>query len=92
MKRMYTGLVIALATLVGCATPAPSAPAAAVVSATAVSAAPTTKAQFGPKFQVLLDEARRSDGHLRAGMDAYSPEFIRAMEVRRTQNSSFAPS
>ncbi len=67
--------------VVGCSSPAPSAVPASTPAPTAAQAAPPAgSTSFGPKFQALLDEAKKSDGHLRAGMDAYSPEFIRAME------------
>jgi ABC-type Fe3+ transport system substrate-binding protein len=33
----------------------------------------------------LLDKAKQSDGHLRAGISAYTPEFIRAMEKQFSQ-------
>lgn len=75
-------LCAAIALLVGCA-PSPSAappaapPASAAQPASAGAAAP---AKFGPKFQALLDKAKQSDGHLRAGLSAYTPEFIKAME------------
>ncbi len=66
---------------VGCSSPAPAAAPASTPAPTAAQAAPPAgSTSFGPKFQALLDEAKKSDGHLRAGMDAYSPEFIRAME------------
>src|SRR5579864_977975 len=83
MKYLFTGIAVAM--LVGCSAPAPAAPATPAQTTSTSVAAPTTKAQFGPKFQVLLDEARKSDGHLRAGMDAYTPEFIRAMEDQFNQ-------
>jgi ABC-type Fe3+ transport system substrate-binding protein len=85
MNHTFTGLALALAMLVGCASPAPpAAPTPAAPAAPAAAAAPAT-GKFGPKFQVLLDEAKKSDGHIRAGMDAYSPEFIRAMEDQFNQ-------
>jgi ABC-type Fe3+ transport system substrate-binding protein len=88
MKNVSAVLVAALVAIAGCAAPAPAQPAATSAAQPAVSATtapPATKAQFGPKFQALLDEAKKSDGHLRAGMDAYSPEFIRAMEDQFNQ-------
>jgi ABC-type Fe3+ transport system substrate-binding protein len=76
MRRVFVGIVISVV-LAGCSSPAPAAPP----TATAVATSPPAGAvHFGPKFQALLDEAKKTDGHLRAGMDAYSPEFIRAME------------
>ena len=42
-------------------------------------------AKFGPKFQALLDKAKQGDGHLRAGLSAYTPEFIKAMEQQFSQ-------
>src|SRR5581483_9748217 len=90
MKLVSTVLVAALVAIAGCAAPAPAPPAAtsaAPPAAAGATTAPTAaaSAKFGPKFQVLLDEAKKSDGHLRAGMDAYSPEFIRAMEDQFNQ-------
>jgi hypothetical protein len=70
------------------ATSAPQAtgagPATTVTTSNAAAgpAAGAATAQFGPKFQALLDEAKQGDGHLRAGMDAYSPEFIRGSRSR----------
>ena len=32
-----------------------------------------TQAKFGPKFQALLDKAKQGDGHLRAGLSAFTP-------------------
>ena len=60
--------------LAGCATPGanPAAPAQPPAQA---------NAKFGPKFQALLDKARAGGNtHIRAGITAYTPEFIRAME------------
>jgi ABC-type Fe3+ transport system substrate-binding protein len=66
--------VVALSILVGCA---PAAPAA--TTPVAKPGAPAA-AKFGPKFQALLDKAKAGDGHIRAGLSAYTPEFIKAME------------
>jgi hypothetical protein len=84
VKQTCLALCAAISLLMGCA-PAPAAapqaaqpaPAAQPASAGGAAAAP---AKFGPKFQALLDKAKQSDGHLRAGLSAYTPEFIRAME------------
>ena len=78
--------------LVGCtAAPAaqpsaPTSPPAAQpppVPTTAPAAAP---AGGGSKFDALLAQAKQSDGRLRAGMEAYSPETIRAMERQFEQD------
>jgi ABC-type Fe3+ transport system substrate-binding protein len=63
--------------VLGCA-PAPPPPSPAAGGAAAKPAA--APAKFGPKFQALLDKAKTSDGRIRAGITAYTPEFIRAME------------
>jgi ABC-type Fe3+ transport system substrate-binding protein len=72
--------LIGLALLAGCSPPAP---------ASAPAPGPTSQAasvkKFGPRFQALLDKARPADGHLRAGISAYTPEFIRAMEKEFAQ-------
>jgi ABC-type Fe3+ transport system substrate-binding protein len=67
------------------ATSAPQGAAAATPASSNATAAQASATHFGPKFQALLDEAKKGDGHLRAGMDAYSPEFIRAMESQFEQ-------
>jgi ABC-type Fe3+ transport system substrate-binding protein len=84
VKQTCLALCAAISLLMGCA-PAPAAapqaaqpaPAAQPASAGGAAVAP---AKFGPKFQALLYKAKQSDGHLRAGLSAYTPEFIRAME------------
>jgi ABC-type Fe3+ transport system substrate-binding protein len=72
MRTLRVIAATALVVLVGCTPAAPPA-------AQAPPAAATTP-KFGPKFQALLDKAKQADGHLRAGLSAYTPEFIRAME------------
>jgi len=67
--------VALVSVLVGCA-PAAAPPAPASDSKPAAAGA----TKFGPKFQALLDKAKQGDGRLRAGISAYTPEFIRAME------------
>src|SRR4030088_1892912 len=74
MKKGLMAAVVALSILVGCA---PAAPAA--TPPVAKPGAPAA-ARFGPKFQALLDKAKAGDGHIRAGLSAYTPEFIKAME------------
>ena len=69
------GAVVAM--VVGCAPAQPATPTSAPVSK---AAPPAAAAKFGPKFQALLDKAKQGDGRLRAGISAYTPEFIRAME------------
>ncbi len=83
MRSATTGFAIAaaLAMVVGCATPAPPAQQNAQPQAQQAQQAP----KFGPKFQALLDKARGADGHLRAGLSAYTPEFIKAMEAQFNQ-------
>jgi ABC-type Fe3+ transport system substrate-binding protein len=66
-----------MAMVVGCAPAQPTTPTAAPA---AKAAQPTAAAKFGPKFQALLSKAKQGDGRLRAGISAYTPEFIRAME------------
>jgi ABC-type Fe3+ transport system substrate-binding protein len=66
--------------LAACAPAAPAAPAPQPTSAASTTIAPTAAATFGPKFQALLDKAKQSNGHLRAGLSTYTPEFIKAME------------
>lgn len=71
------------ALILGCSQGTPAAPTAAPPPPAAITAtvsAPAGQPRFGPKFQALLDKAKLSDGHLRAGLSAYTPEFIRAME------------
>jgi ABC-type Fe3+ transport system substrate-binding protein len=83
MKHQWIALCAAISLLVGCApTPAAAPPAGQPpsVAQPASAGAAATPAKFGPKFQALLDKAKQSDGHLRAGLSAYTPEFIRAME------------
>src|SRR5437764_5906227 len=75
-----------VAMLVGCApAPSPAAAPPAPAAATGNEPAAAGAAKFGPKFQVLLDKAKQGDGHLRAGLSAYTPEFIRAMEKQFSQ-------
>jgi hypothetical protein len=74
---MHQGLfaaVVVVSLVVGCAPAAPVAPTPAAKSGA------STGTKFGPKFQALLDKAKQGDGHIRAGMSAYTPEYIRAME------------
>ena len=66
-----------MAMVVGCVPAQPTTPTAAPA---AKAAQPTAAAKFGPKFQALLSKAKQGDGRLRAGISAYTPEFIRAME------------
>ena len=88
MTHRWLAVATLVAVLAGCASPAPTAsptaPAAAPAAQQAKPAAPAT-AKFGPKFKALLDKARQGDGHLRAGMEAYTPEFIKAMEAQFSQ-------
>ena len=83
MKRALIGLSAGLALVLGCTSAAPpAAPTAAPAPklAPTTGGAPAAKPAAGGKFQALLDKARTGDGRLRAGMESYSPEFIRAME------------
>src|SRR5260370_36246108 len=66
-----------LSMVVGCAPAQPATPTSAPASK---ANQPAAGAKFGPKFQALLDKARLGDGRLRAGISAYTPEYIRAME------------
>jgi ABC-type Fe3+ transport system substrate-binding protein len=75
MKWQWLARCAAVVLIAGCAAPAanPAAPAQ--------PAAQKASGKFGPKFQALLDKARASGStHIRAGITAYTPEFIRAME------------
>src|SRR3982074_3710362 len=77
MSIRFFAVLAMLSMVVGCAPAQPATPTAAP----AVQAAqPAGAAKFGPKFQALLDKAKLGDGRLRAGISAYTPEFIRAME------------
>ncbi len=76
MRSWLFAAVIGLASLVACA---PAGQVSAPVPTTQ-AAKPAAGAKFGPKFQALLDKARPADGHIRAGLSAYTPEYIRAME------------
>ncbi|GAC1315097.1 MAG: hypothetical protein NVSMB2_05810 [Chloroflexota bacterium] len=90
---MRRSLVLALvgALLVGCSPAAPAAPTPAPPPAAAAKAAtPAAQTRFGPKFQALIDKARSGDGHLRAGLSAYTPEFIRAMEKQFNEQFGIA--
>ena len=63
----------------------PNAPAAAAQTAAPVGKAqpqPVAASGGGEKFAPLLATARQGDGRLRAGMESYSPEYIRAMEAQ----------
>jgi hypothetical protein len=82
MKAQLAALAGAIALVVGCA---PAAPAATTQPAPPAAPAVAAAAKFGPKFQALLDKAKQSDGRLRAGITAYTPEFIRAMEKQFAQ-------
>src|SRR3979411_1934025 len=75
MKHTWLALCVAISLLIGCT---PAAPASA--PAPTAQAGKPAAARFGPKFQALLDKAKQADGHIRAGLSAYTPEFIRAME------------
>jgi ABC-type Fe3+ transport system substrate-binding protein len=75
MKSAWIAACAVLAFVVACAPAAPQP----TTSAPAAKAA-TSGSKFGPKFQALLDKAKQSDGRVRAGISAYTPEFIRAME------------
>jgi ABC-type Fe3+ transport system substrate-binding protein len=74
--RVFAVLAM-LSTVVGCAPAQPATPTPPPATKPAQLAA---AAKFGPKFQALLDKAKVGDGRLRAGISAYTPEFIRAME------------
>ena len=74
MKWLWLARCAVVVLLAGCAAPGatPAAPAQPPAQASG---------KFGPKFQALLDKARASSNtHIRAGITAYTPEFIRAME------------
>jgi ABC-type Fe3+ transport system substrate-binding protein len=75
IRSLAVGAVLSM--VVGCAPAQPATPTAAPASK---AAQPAAAAKFGPKFQALLDKAKLGDGRLRAGVSAYTPEFIRAME------------
>lgn len=77
MRHTTLALGIVISVLVGCA---PATPVAALPAQSLAAPAAPGPAKFGPKFQALLDRAKQADGHLRAGLSAYTPEFIRAME------------
>jgi ABC-type Fe3+ transport system substrate-binding protein len=77
MKQLWLTLCAVASLVASCSPAAPASP----TSAPSDKAAPAaSSAKFGPKFQALLDKAKQADGHLRAGISAYTPEFIRAME------------
>jgi ABC-type Fe3+ transport system substrate-binding protein len=77
MSIRFFAVLATLSMVVGCAPVQPATPTAAPALK---AAQPAAAAKFGPKFQALLDKARLGDGRLRAGISAYTPEFIRAME------------
>ena len=75
MKWSWLARCAAVALLAGCTAPSASPPAAS----TAPPAQSTAK--FGPQFQALLDKAKAGGGgQIRAGITAYTPEYIRALE------------
>jgi ABC-type Fe3+ transport system substrate-binding protein len=80
MSIRLFGVGAVLAMVVGCAPAQPATPTAAPAAPASKAAQPAAAAKFGPKFQALLDKAKMGDGRLRAGISAYTPEFIRAME------------
>src|SRR5438067_4181093 len=74
MKHRWLAVCAVISLVVGCT---PATPTASPTLAPAAG-----PAKFGSKFQALLDKAKQSDGHLRAGLSAYTPEFIKAMEAQ----------
>jgi ABC-type Fe3+ transport system substrate-binding protein len=83
--KAFTPLCAVIALLVACA---PAVPVTPPVQPTAAVAPALTR--FGPKFQALLDKAKQGNGHLRAGLSAYTPEFIKAMEQQFGQEFGIA--
>jgi ABC-type Fe3+ transport system substrate-binding protein len=92
MKHAWVALVAAVSLLAGCAPAAPAAPASPTAAPAAQTQPAAAAAKFGPKFQALLDKAKQGggDGHLRAGLSAYTPEFIKAMEKQFNQEFGIA--
>lgn len=80
MQHAWLTLVVIVSLLAGCAPATPPGAPAPASTTQAVAPNVATAGKFGPKFQALLDKAKQSDGHLRAGLSAYTPEYIKAME------------